>query len=223
MENSNKSRGRLLVGLMFIAFGALFILDNFNIIRFDMPFEFFSWGGILITIGLIILLAANNRVPGFVFITFGLFFVFPELWPLVLVILGGYLIFGKQFIKKLRYESDDSSSATTIDDVAVFGGGHKNYIINNFTGGRSTAVFGGSEINLHGCTLAEGHSSLEVIAIFGGTTFMVPRDWNLEIDVISIFGGFSDKRKRAPNLVPEAGKSLKIKGVVIFGGGEIKD
>jgi len=222
MTSSNKSRGRLLVGILFIAFGALYILDNFDILNFNMPFRFFSWGGILITIGIVILLAAKNKIPGFVFIMLGVFFTYSQLWPLVLVFLGGYLIFGKFRSKLTGTDSDKTESNNKIDDMAVFGGGKKNYFINNFAGGRSTAIFGGSEIDLSSCNLVDGESHLEIIAIFGGATFVMPKDWNLEIDVISIFGGFADRRRKDPNLVPSPEKILKIKGVVIFGGGEIK-
>jgi len=40
--------------------------------------------------------------------------------------------------------------------------------------------------------------------------------------LVPIFGGFSDKRIKDPNRVYEEDKLLLIKGLVLFGGGEIK-
>jgi hypothetical protein len=40
--------------------------------------------------------------------------------------------------------------------------------------------------------------------------------------VTAIFGGFSDKRERMHNLVYDQNTMLIIKGVAIFGGGEVK-
>ena len=47
------------------------------------------------------------------------------------------------------------------------------------------------------------------------------QDWNIKINIISIFGGFADKRLISENDI-DPSKKLIIKGIVIFGGGEIK-
>ena len=51
---------------------------------------------------------------------------------------------------------------------------------------------------------------------------VVPSDWNIHIEVVSVFGGFADKRRKVDNMRTESSKILHIKGVSIFGGGEIK-
>ncbi len=109
-----------------------------------------------------------------------------------------------------------------LDDVSIFGGGQKFIISNNFQGGNVTAIFGGSELDLTRSKLAPGEHVLEVVAIFGGTTLIVPKEWNVVIDVLPLFGGFSHKGLRSPNIVTNPESTLVIKGVVIFGGGEIK-
>lgn len=58
--------------------------------------------------------------------------------------------------------------------------------------------------------------------MFGGYTIIVPQDWNIIIDIVPVFGGFSDKRIKDPNRVYEDDKILIIKGFVLFGGGEVK-
>ena len=115
-----------------------------------------------------------------------------------------------------------NSETDRIDDVAIFGGGHKFISSDNFQGGNITAIFGGSEIDLTRCKLAPGQNVLEVTAIFGGTTLIVPKEWNVVINVIPLFGGFSHKGMRGPNVAINPESTLIIKGVVIMGGGEIK-
>lgn len=48
----------------------------------------------------------------------------------------------------------DSYDLDYIDEITVFGGIKKNLTTNSFKGGKITAVFGGSEINLLNSDLA---------------------------------------------------------------------
>ena len=119
-------------------------------------------------------------------------------------------------------KKEGNYSQDNIDDVSVFGGGTKNFTSRNFTGGKLTAIFGGSDIHLENCSLAHGQNEMDLFVMFGGYTIYVPQEWNVVIDVVPIFGGFSDKRIKDPNRVYEDDKVLIIKGLVLFGGGEIK-
>jgi len=58
--------------------------------------------------------------------------------------------------------------------------------------------------------------------VFGGTTIVVPNDWNIVMNVTSIFGGFSNKSVKDPNANVDLSRTLIIKGLVVFGGGELK-
>ena len=51
----------------------------------------------------------------------------------------------------------------------------------------------------------------------------MPSNWQVQIDVISIFGGFTDKRNVLPPVSAKLEKTLIVKGLVIFGGGEIRN
>ena len=64
---------------------------------------------------------------------------------------------------------------------------------------------------------------LDVFFVFGGTKIVAPADWKIKIDVVSIFGGFSDKRSNYPADTNNSEKVLFIKGMTVFGGGEIKN
>jgi hypothetical protein len=109
-----------------------------------------------------------------------------------------------------------------IDYVNVFSGGERQIVSENFKGGKVTAIFGGSEIDLTKAKLAPGKSELELACIFGGTTIIVPDDWFVTIEVTPVLGGFGDSRKLTPGRTVDSTKQLVIKGAIVFGGGEVK-
>ena len=51
----------------------------------------------------------------------------------------------------------------------------------------------------------------------------MPKNWKVIVNLTPIFGGFDDKRRVDPNQVYEENKVLVIKGIVLFGGGELKN
>ena len=225
---------RLLIGIVLIIFGSLFILDNYGLIDFDIPYYVLTWEAIFILIGLVLLVSSRHKLPGFIFLGIGLFNLFPEFWPLALVAIGVYLILRKNSKPRVdfvfgKFDPHDKGKNSAkndpdkIEDVSIFGGSSKTFTTQSFKGGDITAIFGGSEINLMESSLAEGTQVLDITTIFGGSTLMVPNDWNVELDIVPIFGGFSDKRIKDPNLSRPTDRKLIIKGTLIFGGGELKN
>jgi len=222
---SRKVNFSMIIGLLLVVLGGLFLLDNFDVIYFDVPYWVFRWQTILIIIGLLLLANSENKTAGFVLIAIGVFGWCPELWPLVLIGLGLYILYRRRdhTIKKTDDQTDfESSNDDYINDTAIFGGGNKRISTQNFRGGKLTAVFGGSDIDLYDCRLAEGTNYLDVFVMFGGTDITMPSDWNVKIEVLPIFGEFSDKRRKEPNHVPDPERKLIIKGLVLFGGGNLK-
>ncbi len=217
----------LIIGLALVIIGGLFLLDNFDVIYFDLPYWVFRWQSILIIIGLILLANSKNNTAGYVLITIGIIGWYPEIWPVILIIIGFYILYRRrEHAPKSNDHADssytESSNDDFLNDVSVFGGGKKIIKSDNFRGGRITAIFGGSEIDVYGSKLADGTNILDVFAMFGGTDILMHPDWNVKIDVVPIFGGFSDKRRKDPNQVPDPEKKLIIKGLVLFGGGNLK-
>jgi predicted membrane protein len=108
-----------------------------------------------------------------------------------------------------------------IDSVTVFGGTDQTVYSKNFKGGDLVAVFGGCNVNLTQADF-EGVVVLEVVAIFGGIKIILPPSWIVKSEVTAIFGGSEDKR--GPVIVAgNDGKIVKITGVVLFGGIEIRN
>ncbi len=218
---------RFTIGIIIIVVGALLLLGNLDIIDYTIPSFLLSWKSILIIIGLILIANSGNKSTGIILIAIGFIAHLPEFWPLILILLGLYIIIRTKGFSKIYSPSGSSLEEFTegeqINDVAVFGGGKKYFQIENFRGGKLTAIFGGSEIDLIDCKLALGEHTLDIFAMFGGSTILIPSDWRVELDLIPIFGGFSDSRRKDPNLVQPTDRKLIVKGLVLFGGGEIKN
>ena len=65
-----------------------------------------------------------------------------------------------------------------------------------------------------------------IIRIFiwmGGSTILVPDDMYVDTQVISIFGGFENKSKFVKEDETQSNKKLIIMGLVLFGGGSVKN
>lgn len=62
---------------------------------------------------------------------------------------------------------------------------------------------------------------IELTTIFGGTKLLVPSNWSIKSEAVTIFGGIEDKR-RMQTVTETPEKILLIRGTVIFGGIEIK-
>ena len=233
--NMQSNPSKIFFGALLIIIGGLFLFRSLEILPFEISYIIFSWRFILFIIGIVILINSNNKVLGIILTTIGGILLFPRIFPdididgklilgIVIIALGIYVIF-RSSSSKFQTKLDGSMGRINkdfIDDVAIFGGGEKVISSNNFKGGNITAIFGGSEIDLSSCKLAEGNNVLNITAIFGGSTLIVPRDWNVLVNITPIFGGFSNKIRREPNLVIDQSRTLIIKGIAMFGGGEIK-
>ena len=226
---------RITFGIILIIIGGIFLLGTLDVIDFRASRIVFSFPFILFIVGILIMINSNKKALGGIFAGVGLVWLLPRMFPqldygpgliipILLICIGIYIIL-KHSQKKTEDEyevSTEKLNKDMVDDVAIFGGGNKVIISDNFKGGSITAIFGGSEIDLTNCKLAEGTSVLDVVAIFGGTTIIVPKHWNVQLNVTPLFGGFSNKAFKIPNLEIDKSRTLIVKGVAIFGGGEIK-
>jgi predicted membrane protein len=225
---------RALIGFLLIIIGGIYLLNSLDVIDFRISRIIFSFPFILFVVGLIILANSRQKIVGIIFTSIGGILLLARILPgfninagiiipVLLIALGIYIIARKSSRNTEDvYGKEHSIKKDVIDDVALFGGGSKVINSDNFRGGSITAIFGGSEIDLTNCKLAEGNQILDVIAIFGGTEISVPRDWNVILNVTPIFGGFSNKLRRDYNAPVDLSKTLIIRGVAIFGGGEVK-
>jgi hypothetical protein len=170
-----------------------------------------------------------------------------HLWPLILIIVGAFFVFraGRKTNKwkhpmevKVNAGVGDTVTETEIvtpvnenqgkygeDDyisiTSIFGGTEKTILSKNFKGGSMVNIFGGSEISFTQADI-NGTAMLDVTCIFGGATLIVPSNWVVKSDAVTIFGGIGDKRKNMTGFNEATTKALVIKGTIMFGGLEIK-
>lgn len=237
MEVQKSVTARIVFGLALIVIGTLYLLENLNLIPGELGDIIISFPSLVLLVGLVSLYNSQNKLFGSIVTIIGVLLMLPKIipginidgdiiFPLIVISFGGYLVFrskakneivGDNSAKYFKGENKDR-----IEDVAIFGGGEKIIHSDNFQGGSITAIFGGTEIDLSQCKLAPGDHVLDVVAVFGGMEITVPANWRVQVDVFPLFGGFSNKYKRNPSLVVDQQSTLYIKGIVIFGGGELK-
>ena len=231
-EHRHLQNNRAIIGVVLVLVGLFLVMRNTGVFPDFIEHIIFSWQMLLITIGLVITIGSSGgKTSGVIVMAVGAFFLIPHIfseafdvnmfWPSIFIIIGIVFIFSKRrgwnSVSTASQVGDDY-----IDYVHVFSGGERQIVSDNFRGGKITAVFGGSEIDLTKARLAPGVSELELACVFGGTTIIVPDDWNVKIEVVPVLGGFGDSRKLNPGRTIDTSRQLIIKGAVVFGGGEVK-
>ncbi len=223
------------LGVFVIAAGLLLLARNTGFLDPAFSRILFSWEMLLIAIGVINIFWRQSLWSGIFLIGLGGFFLLVNFYhmpfgtwqiflPALIILLGLQMIFGasrlQKHIRKHGIFNNSVANEDFFEDIAIFGGGERRVVTPNFKGGRMIAAFGGSKVDLSHCSIAPGERPvIEVVSIFGGSALLVPSDWNVKVEVFNIFGGYSDKRI-ASQL--DLNKTVIVKGVTIFGGGEVK-
>ena len=189
-ERHHLQSNRAIIGVILVLLGLFLVMRNTGIFPDFIDHIIFSWPMLLVTIGLVITIGSSGgKTSGVIVMAVGAFFLIPHIfretfdvnmfWPSIFIIIGVVFIFSKR-----KGWNSVSTSAPVGDDVIdyihVFSGGERQIVSDNFRGGRVTAVFGGSEIDFTKAKLAPGVSELEIACVFGGTTIIVPDDWNFQ-------------------------------------------
>ncbi len=239
----HNQKNHMWTGLFLLVIGAAALAKSYLT---TFPDWIFSWQMLLIVLGLFI--GVSHRFRGgawFGLLLVGSLFLVNDyftngelrrqIWPLILIILGIVLILRprRRFSEKKNTPPDPDLAASTcindtygtseedyIDSTAFFGSAKKIILTKDFKGGDIVNVFGGTELNLSQADM-KSKAVLEVTNIFGGAKLIIPANWSVKSEAVTIFGGIEDKRPLpAANEVSE--KVLILKGTVIFGGIDIK-
>ncbi len=236
MDNGHTTLSRLILALSLIYSGIVLIGYKTNYITPEVFHMIFNWQLLIIAIGAGSLAKKGNHSGGYVMILIGVFFLLPEFinipfetrqlfWPAILIGAGIIvLIKGSRNISgesKFSFQKSDISDIDMINDNHIFSGGEFHITSENFKGGRISTIMGGGKYNLRNAKLAPGIQIIEVSLIFGGIELNVPAEWDVKVEVSSIFGGFSNKNFSYTKANETTGQ-LIIRGTAIFGGGEIK-
>tara|TARA_Y100000588_G_C14072542_1_gene846429 strand:+ start:313 stop:1119 length:807 start_codon:yes stop_codon:yes gene_type:complete len=241
-----KHRGRkgATAGILIILLGVFWLLRKMGVY---IPGWIFDWEMILIYIGLAIGINSGFRNnASWILIAIGGFFLLDDLyfipfqvreyfWPIMVIVLGLVILlkpkkkghchgherhhWKERYSNYEVYEENLKDSPHRLDSVAIFNGSKKDIVSKQFKGGETVTVFGGTELNLLRADF-EGTIELENVVVFGGLKIIVPPNWEVRTNVVSILAGVEDKRTSAVQVVPDD-KVLLITGVVVFGGIDI--
>lgn len=244
-RTSENSLRKVAIGLVLVAAGVLLMLNKLGFLNGGITHWLFSWPMLLVAIGFVNLFGRDNYFSGLILIVVGGFFLIPRIlgfdysfvwtfWPTLLII-GGVLVIFKHSIFQPRRSRDENGNVNDrrffssngaeadadgfIESYNIFGGSNRRVV--KLTGGKIVNLFGGSEIDLTQAAVEGDVVYVEMINIFGGGTLFVPSDWDVQIEVVSIFGGFSDKRRFINTTLVEGRKKLIVKGICVLGGGEV--
>lgn len=229
------NRRKIAFGFLAIIFGIIWLFRNIGVIDERWISHLFSWEVLLICIGLIGMVGNKGQSVGWsILVIIGGFFLLDDFynfsvhfhevfWPLIVIFIGVSMVMKRTAFKGSRFHNfKDISSTDIIDNVAIFGGSDITVDSQSFRGGEAVAIFGGSKIDLTGAKLAPGVQVLELTNIFGGNSLIIPASWNVKLEVTGILGGFKDLRPKRYDGTVSSESTLIVKGVAIFGGGEIK-
>ncbi|HVZ57909.1 MAG TPA: LiaF domain-containing protein [Chitinophagaceae bacterium] len=237
--------GHLWTGIFLLVIGSAALLKSMD---FNLPDWLFTWQTLLIALGLFI--GIRHRFSGsawFILLLVGGAFLLNDyvlagdlhkhIWPIVIIAIGLFFLLNPgrhrrdwmdHLDQKTRddntgksWEAAGNSKEDFVDATSIFGGVKKNILSKDFRGGDITNIFGGTELNL---TQADIHGTiwLDITEIFGGTKLIIPTNWTVKSEVVTIFGGVEDKRP-IQHITDNPEKILLLKGTVIFGGIDIKN
>jgi hypothetical protein len=223
---------RLLVGLAFVAAGALLALDRFTALDVGPLWRY--WPLFLIAIGLSKLTQpGGGRGAGLILVGVGTGFLgtnlhwwhlsFNDLFPFLIIALG-VLMIGRAFLGPAWHRRGFGETAdgnARIDAFAMMGLVRRISDSADFRGGSANAIMGACEIDLRRATLAPEGAMLDCFALWGGIQVAVPESWTVAIEGTPIMGAFEDHRVVQAATGPA--QRLVIRGVALMGGVEIRN
>ena len=216
------------MGVLIIVVGLLFTLDNLGLVHAVAYLHY--WPAGLIAVGLVKLWDSREghggAFGGFVITLVGLWLLleatvdirisFADMWPMLLVFVGGYLVWRGLVGQRRLATADDHS---IVSAMAILSGVNRGNNSRAFRGGDLTAIMGGCDIDLRQAAI-NGDAAIDVFALWGGIEIRVPENWTVISHVTPLLGGVEDKTR------PSLGSSehrLTIRGVVVMGAVEVKN
>jgi hypothetical protein len=103
--NTLKQHKNLILGIFLIFVGAIFLMDNLELISLHPAL--FSWKTFLIGLGIVFFITDKNKSSGIIVTAIGAYFIIPDLfhvnmhqgkifWPFILIVIGLIIIFSKK-------------------------------------------------------------------------------------------------------------------------------
>lgn len=221
----------ILWGLVFIVLGIIFGLNALDITNINIFFD--GWWTLFIIIPCFIDLFKNeDKTANVIGLLIGIalllgcqdFISFKLIWklmfPAMLVIIGLSIIFKDQINHKAKKEIQKLTKNINTENeyCSTFGNQSLDFSDETFEGCTLNAVFGSVDCDLRNAKIKKD-TVINISAIFGGVTILVPENAKLKIVSTPIFGGVSDKRSKKNK---EAKEIIYINATCLFGGVDIK-
>lgn len=228
---------QIVLGFIIVAVGAIFTLDNLDILYARDYLRY--WPALLIVYGAVKAFEPEGRGGKFwgvvlMFVGAALlvdrldifYFRLWDFWPLLLVALGGMMIWktssrnraGNTSILGGQHSADTSS---VVNASAFLGGSRRNVQTQDFRGGELTAVMGGCDIDLRASSIANSPATIDVFAFWGGIEIKVPQNWSVSFEGTPILGGYDDNKTFRQGA--DATQRLIIRGTIVMGGVEVRN
>lgn len=230
------SKGRLLTGILIIAFGVILLLNNFDITNIHIGDIIRKiWPLLLVLLGLniiinqrdttgiisggiILLLGIALLGRNFGLITFDMSYIGKAFWPLIIILIG-ISILGK-------------SNRNSRGNFAFMGGVDKTKTEWELSSGDYSAIMGGIELDLRKAQFKEREITLNLTAIMGGINITVPEDVAVTCQGTAVLGGVEILGKGSGGIVGTISSAigdpnttshvLNLNCTCIMGGIEIK-
>jgi len=219
---------RLVFGACVLAFGVVLMLDTMHLVEAGRVLKF--WPVILMALGLFKIVRADStstRVLGGVLLTIGTLILLGNLhWlasgmilPLGLVLFGGWLVF-RALVQPVRRTVATTDAGETVSVFSMMAGVDRKTTSKSFRGGDATAIMGGVELDLRKASVRAGEEAiLDAFALWGGVEITVPENWRIVSKVMPLMGGYEDKT--APT--DTSGPVLIVQGSAIMGAVVVKN
>jgi predicted membrane protein len=219
---------RLIVGLAILVLGALWTLDNLNLLESE---DFTDWWPVvLIAIGLVKFLGRRtNRVGPVLLMIVGallltsslgyIHFDLGDLIPLAFAAWGAKLVWDALSRRSVATAGVEQGDAT-VHAFAMMAGVRWHSASPTFRGGDASAIMGGVEIDLRNAQLAAGEEVvIDALALMGGVEIVVPSGWRIVANVLPIMGAFEDNTVNGS----DSGPALIVRGTAVMGSIEVKN
>lgn len=236
-----KSYGRYIVGLVIIGFGAVALLNNFGVTSISLGYVFnLLWPLLLIAAGVNWITRGSrgdhgqiaNLVTGGVLVGVGVLFLggnaglfnvdtttfWKGFWPVIIILIGLNILFKNQH--------------NFGGNTAIMGAVDKTKEVWDLSSGEYTAVMGGIDLDIRKANFTQRMINLDLTAIMGGITIIVPEDVAITCQGTAILGGVNLLGKGSGGIVGSASlqtgdlqnsaKILNLRCTCIMGGIEIK-
>lgn len=232
--NRNADNGHIWTGIFLLIVGGASLAKSLLI---PMPAWLFSWQTFMIALGIFIGIRGNFHGAAWIILILigGAFLIngfYPaielrnRIWPLIIICLGALFIFrsgNRKRSQRREIRSGDTVLSAQDEDVAdittMFGSTQKTITSKQFASGDITCLFGSAELDLTHADI-NGPVLIDITAICGGVELIIPANWTIKSDVVSVFGSVRDKREQAV-LSQDPEKTIILDGTALFGGIEI--